>query len=99
MGRKGAKFVLGVIEKTKNKMGFSDEVILALVERAGDEPAQVNKPAESVLMKLALSPEPQREQAAPLHDGSVSAAPDHVTTSAQPMVAGVPQGEVYEIEE
>ncbi len=61
MGPKGARFVLDMIEK--RKVSFSDEVILALVERAGDTPKQENKAAEAVLSKLTVVKEPPREAA------------------------------------
>ncbi len=88
MGPRGAKFVLDMIEKSKNRTNFSDEVIIALVERAGDTPKQENPAFENALNKLKPSSletsEPAREQ--PKGDGS----------SAQKVLVN---GEEYEIEE
>lgn len=57
MGPKGARFVLDMIEK--RRVNFHDDVILALIERAGDTPKQENKVAEAVLDKLTVVKEPQ----------------------------------------
>lgn len=81
MGAKGARFVLDLIDRHKVK--FHDDVVLALVERAGDEPKQPeNKAVESILTKLVR--EPQREQ-------TPQPQPVAVDGSSAP--------EVYEIEE
>jgi hypothetical protein len=83
MGARGARFVLDLIEKHKNSMNFSDDVILALVERAGSEPTQSNPQAEAVLEKLEVIPDPVRREQ-PQGDGN----PVRVTVN----------GEEYEVE-
>jgi hypothetical protein len=56
MSPAGARFVLDLIEKHKNKMNFADDVILTLVERAGDAPKQSHPQVEAVIAKLVIAP-------------------------------------------
>ncbi len=71
MGPKGARFVLDMIDQGKVK--FSDEVILELVTRAGDQPSQPNHAVAAVLEKLTVTPAPAREQ--PTGEGSPEQEP------------------------
>jgi len=66
MSHKGARFVLDLVEKFR--VNFSEEVILRLIERAGDEPS--TPPTGPIVATLErLNPvEPPREQ--PKGDGS-----------------------------
>lgn len=83
MGAKGARFILGMIERGAVK--FSDEVILELVIRAGDTPPQSNPQVEAALNGIKV--EPAREAA------SVAA----VGSSGPTMFT--PDGEEYEVDD
>jgi hypothetical protein len=86
MGARGARFVLDLIEK--HKTVFSDDVILALVERAGSEPTQSNPAAEAVLSKLEVIPDPVSREAAPM-----------VAVGSPDPAKIIVNGEEYEVEE
>lgn len=83
MGAKGARFILGMVERGAAK--FSDEVVLELVIRAGDTPAQSNPVVEQVLS--AVKVEPAREAVSVAAVGS--SAPSLVTVN----------GEEYEVDD
>lgn len=93
MGLRGARFVLDLVEK--HRVNFPDDVLLALLERAGDEPKQENKAAEVVLEKLTVVKEPAREQTAAKEVRATGVA---VEGSAAPHTVTV-NGEEYEVEE
>jgi hypothetical protein len=58
MGAKGARFVLDLVEKFR--VNFSEEVILKLVERAGDEPSTPpSGPTVKALESLKVEPSKQ----------------------------------------
>lgn len=78
LGGKGARFVVDLVEK--HRVNMPEDVFSILVQRAGDEPEQVDRPLEAILNIVKLGSPPVREQAGQEDPAPVDGSPEEDQT-------------------